>query len=95
MHCFGEPALEHVSIGEKIVSIRVPGIEREGGGEIAFGLGKMVAIDVAGKNKERRAVRQTWPSNREFFLGPIVVAPTSEEKISAREVRLGRIGAKA
>ena len=53
--CFGEPALEYVSVREKIVSIRVPWIEREGGGEIAFGVSKMVAasINVALENKER------------------------------------------
>src|SRR5439155_754668 len=47
---FRKPALEHVRVGQKIIGIWISRIERESGGEITFGLGKMVAasVDVAG-----------------------------------------------
>ena len=56
---FRKSALERVRVAQKIVGIRISRIERERGGEISFGDGKMVAasIDVAGENEERRAVR--------------------------------------
>ena len=89
MDCFGKPAFQDVCVGQKIISIRIPRIEREGGGEIALRVGKMVAaaIDIAGENEERSAVRQTRARDREFFLGAIVVAQTSEEIIGPGEMR--------
>jgi hypothetical protein len=80
--------LEHVGVSQKIVSIRISRIEREGGGEVAFGVGKMVAtaIDVTGENEERRAVRQTWPRDCEFFLGAVIIAQTPEVIVGLGEV---------
>ena len=91
MDRFRQPAFKHVSVGEKIVSIRISRIDREGGGEIAFGFGKIIAaaIDVTGENKKRAAVRQTWPRNGKFFQRAIVIAEASEEIIGAREMRFG------
>jgi len=93
---FRKPAFEHVGIGQKIVSIRISRIEREGSGEIALGFAKVVvaAIDVTGENKKRRAVWQTRSRNCEFFLRAIVVAQTSEVIIAPGEMRLSRVGAK-
>src|SRR5947199_1045503 len=84
---FLQPAFKHVSVGEKIVSIGVPRIERKRRGEIAFGFGKMIAtaIDVTGENEKRRAVRQAGSRNGKFFERAIVVAEASEEIIGPRE----------
>ena len=89
MDRFRKAALEHIGVGQKIVSIRISRIEREGGGEVALGFVKMVAaaIDVAGENKKRRAVRQTRPRDREFFHCAIVIAQTPEEIIGPGEMR--------
>ena len=82
--------MEHKGVGQKIVSIRISRIEREGGGEIALGFVKMVAaaIDVAGENKKRRAVRQTRPRDREFCQSAVVIAQAPEEIICQGEMRL-------
>src|SRR5439155_9109095 len=86
---FRKPAFEHVGVGQKIVSIRISRIEREGSGKIALGFAKVVvaAIDVTGENKKRRAVWQTRSRNCEFFLRAIVVAQTSEVIIAPGEMR--------
>ena len=85
---FWKPALEHVGVGQKIIGIRISRIEREGGGEIALRIGEMVAaaIDVAGENEERRAVRQTWPRDCEFFQGAVIIAQTPEVLVGLGEV---------
>src|SRR5262249_46310781 len=69
--------------------------DAESGGKIAFGVGKVVAAarDIARENEERRGVRQTWPSDREFFLGSIVVAQTPEVIIGPGETRFSRVRA--
>ena len=89
--------MQHVSVSQKIVGIRISRIEREGGGEIPFGIGKVIAAasDIAGEDKKRRAVRQTWPREREFFLGSIVVAQTPEVIIGLGEMRFRRVRAQA
>src|SRR5262249_13247257 len=94
MDRFRKSAFEHVSVGEKIVSIRISWIERERGREIAFGFGKMIAtaIDVARKNEERAAVRQTRSRYGEFFKRAIIIAEASEEIIGLREMRLRGVG---
>ena len=86
---FRKAALENIGVGQKIVSIRISRIEREGGGEVALGFVKMVAsaIDVAGENKKRRAVRQTRPRDCEFFHCALVIAQTPEEIIGLGEMR--------
>src|SRR5438034_7473067 len=88
--CFRKPALQDVGVGQKIVSIWISRIEREGGGEVTFGFVKMVAAasDVAGENKKRGAVRQTQPRDREFFQCAIIIAQTPEEIIGPGEMRL-------
>ena len=48
-------------------------------------------IDVAGENKERRAIRQTGPGDGKFFQRAIVIAQATEEIIGAGEMRLRRI----
>src|SRR6266480_846082 len=53
------------------------------------------SIDVAGENKERRAIRQTGARDSEFFQGAIVVTVASEQKIGHGKMGLGGIGAKA
>src|SRR5215510_13360718 len=93
MDRFGKAALEHVSVGQKIVGIRIPRIECESGGKIAFGVGKMVAAarDLARENEERRTVRQPWPRDREFFLSAVVVAQTPEVIIGLGEMRFSGV----
>src|SRR5215468_7614526 len=89
--CFRKPALEYVGVGEKIVRVRISGIEREGGGEIAFCFGKMIAatVDVARENEKRGAVRQAGSRYGKFFKRAIVIAETPEEIIGPREMRFG------
>ena len=93
VHRFRKPPFEHVSVGEKVVSIRVTRIDRERGGEVAFRFGKMVAtpIDVARENKERAAVRQTRAGDGKFFKCAMIIAQTTEEIIGAGKMRLGGI----
>jgi len=82
--------LEHKGVGQKIVSIRISRIERERGGEVALGFVKMVAaaIDVAGENKKRRAVRQTRARDCELFQSAVVVSLAPEEIICQGKMRL-------
>ena len=88
--------MEHVGVGQKIIGIRISRIQREGGGEITFSFGKMVAtsIDVAGENEERRAIRQTRACDREFFQSAAVISLAPKKIIGECKMRLSGIGTK-
>src|SRR5206468_7471346 len=94
LHRFWKSPLQHVSIGQQIVSVGISGIERDRGREIAFSLRPMItaSIDVAVENKKRRAVRQTGAGDCEFGQRAVVITMASEQKIGLGEMGLGGIG---